>query len=273
MRKHRNSSSSRPDIRCKKVDRLLILLDMNGTLLLRNSKLVQGMKSDLKVSGKHYYFRQGYLSLLLLLSMLDRLELINYAFYTSMTSKYAIPAVHFMIDKLNQHYDDNVFPWQSRWDEKIPFIYDQEWNLEDPSPEDRFGFKRDLPRLWESDIGPAGQFSALNTIMIDDSARKMRLFPENALLIEEFTSESNLDDLSLMENMVMKLIFIFRHYFRSIRDQIANKRDSPWMLELQRKYFDQIFLIGSDSTNESNISINLDFDIRDYVKLAVSSCS
>jgi len=70
---------------------ILILLDMNGTLLLRlKGKLAGSGASDFTHAGLHYYLRSGVTELV---SMLIRHPRARVAFYTSMRESNAKPAV------------------------------------------------------------------------------------------------------------------------------------------------------------------------------------
>lgn len=155
----------------------LILLDLNGTLLLRSEKTIKGAleRPDMKVEKRHYYFRPFAREFVHWLAAQDNAVV---AFYTSMTALYAVPARQWLVEGLNPA--------------TIPALYDQPWNQRDETT--AYRFKRNLPRLWKeinrrlrrAFSGTEIEFNATNTMTIDDSAWKMRAHPDNVVVIPEY---------------------------------------------------------------------------------------
>ena len=152
---------------------ILVLIDLNGTMLFRAKAKIRRVACtfDHKVSSRLYYYRPFACEFIRWVSAQQSLHV---SFYTSMTKVYAGPARNW----LTQGFD-NPLP-----------VYDQRWNLPDETVE--FGWKRDMPRLWNeinSKMDGSITFDSTNTIMIDDSPRKMRDFPDNVLIVPEFDEQ------------------------------------------------------------------------------------
>ena len=149
---------------------LLLLLDMNGTLIYRSETKVALLKSPIKkkVGGKYYYYFRPHAANLV--KYLMGRAGVQLAFYTSMSLKYAVPAA--------QHLGGRDL-----------FLYDHGYNKRDVNSEDAWATVRDLPKLWNAAGTPAFGHNERSTIMIDDSLRKNIDFPENALLLPEYTAE------------------------------------------------------------------------------------
>jgi hypothetical protein len=62
----------------------------------------------------------------------------------------------------------------------------------DPLAAESWKTLRDLPRLWQTAGKVAFGHDELSTIMIDDTDTKMRQFPQNVIIIPEFTNLVNL---------------------------------------------------------------------------------
>ena len=147
--------------------KLLILLDMNGTLVLRNETRVAGKAADIKVSKLFYYFRNNANVFIQWLS--SRSSVFNIAFYTSMSSKYAVPAVNILTNGKNDIY-----------------LFDQPFNKKDTEGENSWSTMRDMPKIWGCGNSPAFGHSEYDTIMIDDSYSKMKEYPGNACILLYF---------------------------------------------------------------------------------------
>lgn len=159
---------------------LLILLDLNGTLLFRSEKTISDAleRPHLKVKKRYYYYRPFAKEFVHWLAVQANAVV---AFYTSMTSWYAVPAREWLVDGLDSQF--------------VPDLYEQSWNQRDETT--RFRFKRDLPRLWvevnrrlraacpDTEV----EFNASNTMTIDDSAWKMRAYPDNVIVIPEYEAQ------------------------------------------------------------------------------------
>jgi len=156
--------------------RILVLLDMNGTLLYRaKSELPCGRKPDLDVSGVRYYLREGAKELAVWLDGHPRVSL---AFYTSMQGKNARPAVQLLLGKERGAAVD---------------VYDRPFNVPDPDGANAWDTMRDLPKLWAAPHGVARGHGPPSTVMIDDSHRKMRHCPNNVLVVDEYSEAAVLN--------------------------------------------------------------------------------
>lgn len=167
-------------VRSGKTRPLLILLDLNGTLLLRSERTIAGAleRPQFKVKKRHYYFRPFAKEFVHWLASQDNAVV---AFYTSMTACYAVPAREW----LSQGLDSQT----------MPDMYDQRWNKRDETT--KYRFKRNLPRLW-AEIGrrlknafpdTEIEFNASNTMTVDDSGWKMRDYPDNVVVIPEYDAQ------------------------------------------------------------------------------------
>lgn len=160
--------------------KLLILLDMNGTLLHRSKTVLGGAarKADLSLGrgkggkGIHYYFRPGARELVRTVCALG--DHVSVGFYTSMQVSNAAPAVAALTGER----------------ENASLVYPREFNVKDPRGENPWDTHRDLQRVWACEGKVGHGFGATNTIMVDDTPRKMRHMPRNALLVPEFGEEA-----------------------------------------------------------------------------------
>ena len=119
--------------------------------------------------------------------MLQRHPRAEVAFYTSMRESNALPAVQFIARQSGGSVDANCC------------IYDREYNKADNQ---RKGAKdwdtaRDLPRIWGTEGRVGYGFTIQNTIMVDDTVRKMRDYPHNVLVVPEFKDQRQRADGSM----------------------------------------------------------------------------
>ncbi|KAJ8602557.1 hypothetical protein CTAYLR_008353 [Chrysophaeum taylorii] len=152
---------------------VLVLLDMNGTVLVRSKKRL-GRAPDAKLNDVNYYLREHASALV------DRLlsnVSVVLAFYTSMRESSARPA----ITALSGGRDVE--------------LYEREFNKVDPLGENHWDTMRDLEKIWGT-LGKAGAgFDATNTIVVEDTERKMREHPHNVIVVPSFTEDMvGLDD-------------------------------------------------------------------------------
>ena len=152
-------------------NKFLVLLDMNGVLLCRSPDKLKGNARpfDCKVLKNFCYIREGAKELVSWLIACPTVEL---CFYTSMMKKSAGPLAEYVTGK---EEFENVY------------LFDQPFNKKDPDGENSWSMMRDLPKIWSSRDTPAYNHSERTTIMIDDSYAKMREYPDNMLLIPEYT--------------------------------------------------------------------------------------
>lgn len=179
--------------------RVLLLIDMNGTLLYRSKTPLNG--PYVHVFNNTYYYHRPHVRKFLQWLQTYR-SWIDIAFYTSMTHKNAEMGANHLLKNMKPIY-----------------IYDQAMNKSDPEGPNHWSMMRDLPRIWSTENSPGYGHSERTTIMIDDSLMKMREYPDNAIIIPEF-SESMVqggDDVLEQLQRVLQLIFaeavISRHRY------------------------------------------------------------
>ena len=66
-------------------------------------------------------------------------------------------------------------------------IYERKFNKPDPSGSESWDTMRDLPMVWGA-VKPSSArgFTAENTVVIDDTLRKMRELPHNVMVVPPF---------------------------------------------------------------------------------------
>ena len=143
---------------------------MNGTLLVRAKERV-ARDADLVHAKLHYYVRPGCLELVKALREQPGVRL---AFYTSMQRRNAVPII------------EHLFGAGCLSGPAAFGLYDRSYNVEDSSGANSWDTMRDLTRIW-SEAGSVGHgFSELDTVMVDDTPRKMRHLPHNAVIVPEY---------------------------------------------------------------------------------------
>jgi hypothetical protein len=156
--------------------KVLVLLDMNGTLLLRLKGRLGKAPPTFQHAGLNYYLRAGVVELVQMLRQHPRCTL---AFYTSMRESNALPAV--------LHITGGV---------RVE-IYDRDYNKADTKGRKdakSWDTMRDMDKIW-STRGRAGHgFDATSTLMVDDTDRKMRHAPRNLVRVPEFKEAAHRDD-------------------------------------------------------------------------------
>jgi len=148
--------------------KLLILLDMNGTLLLRSKVKLPKRAHECKILGNFCYFRKSAREFCQWLATVPDVDL---CFYTSMKEESARPLSVQLIG------------------DKSVFLFDQTYNKRDSDGEHTWSMMRDLERLWQADGTPASGHTERDTLMIDDSFAKMRHHPDNVFIVKEYTEE------------------------------------------------------------------------------------
>ena len=154
--------------------RLLVLADMNGTLLVRTTAKIPGARPpDLVHTNRlYYYLRERAAELVAALA--TRADVV-FAFYTSMQKRNAEPAVRALCGPGG-----------------APELYAAEFNAPDDDEAGRrhaWDTVRCLDKVWAHD-GAAFGFDATNTVMVDDTARKMRRWPGNVLVVDEYDADA-----------------------------------------------------------------------------------
>lgn len=159
---------------------LLVLVDMNGTLLVRTERVVPGHEPVFRVKmgskTRKYYLRPHAQEMLTNLLNHPRVRL---AFYTSMRRENAQPAIRALVKP--PHNPESMC------------LFDRPFNVADPTGENEWDTMRDLDQVWSIanswSAGYCCPFGPSNTIMIDDTPRKMRAWPMNVVVVPEYREE------------------------------------------------------------------------------------
>ncbi len=154
---------------CK--SRLLVLVDMNGTTILRTQAPIPDIAPcftiRLKGQNMYYYMRPYAFEMLQALRQHPRCEV---AFFTSMRKCNAVPAMHALgMENLD--------------------LYDRKFNVWDPMGENDYDTMRDLEKVWSTGSRVGSNYTADTTILIDNTFRKVRFYPDNAILVREYTEQ------------------------------------------------------------------------------------
>ncbi len=155
---------------CK--SRLLVLVDLNGTTILRTRGPIPGIEPNFKmrVGGRDlsHYIRPYASEMLQELREHPRCEV---AFYTSMRKSSALPVMR----NLGMEILD---------------VYDRKFNIPDPSGECDYDTMRDLEKVWSTAGRVGSNHTADTTVLIDNTLRKVRCYRDNAVLIQEYTEQN-----------------------------------------------------------------------------------
>jgi hypothetical protein len=179
--------------------RRLVLLDMNGTLLYREKHQLRpnsGRRPDIAPTEcnpgvKHYYYiRPGAQDLV---KMLIGCPNATVGFYTSMQGTNASPGVEFIAGK---GWDRLKAKGKRKGKERKIYLFDRQYNKKDPSGSNSWDTMRDLPRVWQEleKWGVSDSFGPHNTIMLDDTWRKMRALPNNVMVVPEYEASTIMGD-------------------------------------------------------------------------------
>jgi len=155
--------------------KVLILLDMNGTLILDSKVFFKCKLHPKKIGKKIVYLRPNYDSLLEKLLAHPK---ITVALYSSMILRNLIVNAREML-KSNKLVEQKS---------KLNILFDRTYNIHDPEGKHKHDTMRDLNLVWKDPM-LEGEFGPTNTIMIDDDMHKVRNYKENAIVIYAFTKE------------------------------------------------------------------------------------
>jgi hypothetical protein len=154
--------------------KMLVLFDMNGTLLVRSKKRgVFGIRDpDLVVDRTYYFVRPGAKELIE--QLLTYHDVIDIGFYTSMKMRNALPAAKFF-DKA-----PNKDTFRPDWN-----VFDQSYNIFDKEGDRAWGgWRRELTRVWSAGIGRGHDITT--TLTVDDTYTKMRQCLDNVIVVPEY---------------------------------------------------------------------------------------
>ena len=156
---------------------LLVLVDMNGTLVHRAKDAIAGAgKAHVVANGTHYYAREHARDLVDFLldartATPERRRAVL-AFYTSMREVNAQPIAKYLCGG------------------RAVDVYERSFNKADPTGENAWDTMRDLPSVWADPTKAAYGFDASNTVVVDDTTRKMREYPGNVLVVPTYDETS-----------------------------------------------------------------------------------
>lgn len=71
-----------------------------------------------------------------------------------------------------------------------PEVYDRPFNARDPHGANPWDTTRDLPLIWSTPGRAGSGFGPRNTVMVDDTPRKMRFMDAGLVVVPEFTAAS-----------------------------------------------------------------------------------
>eukprot|EP00826_Nyctotherus_ovalis_P060232 TRINITY_DN8430_c0_g1_i1.p1 TRINITY_DN8430_c0_g1~~TRINITY_DN8430_c0_g1_i1.p1 ORF type:complete len:223 (+),score=67.97 TRINITY_DN8430_c0_g1_i1:181-849(+) len=156
-------------------EKVLILLDMNETLILRRRYIIKCQTSPNLRAVKNVYFRPGYDDLLYKLLTHPRAVV---AIYSSMVME----SIKFCMDGMMG--SERLVPLKDR----LSLYFDKRYNAKDTSKAKKTATMRDLKKVWE-DPKCMAAFGEKNTIVIDNDHKKIRMHKENAIVVDSFAPE------------------------------------------------------------------------------------
>lgn len=162
--------------------KLLVLLDLNGTLLYRATKLLPAAApafDQLVGERRMFYYMRPHARELV--AYLVTHPLAVPAFYTSMRAENALNAVNWLLD--GAHLKGPRF-------ESTALLYDRSYTQPDTEADVHWKTRRDLDAVWSCGDKVGKGFDASNTVVVDDTMSKMRHLSANVLLVPEFTEQS-----------------------------------------------------------------------------------
>ncbi len=123
-----------------------------------------------RIGGRNlsYYMRPHAFKMMKALQQCPRCDV---AFYTSMNVNSARPAARALG---MQNLD----------------IYDRKFNVPDPTGENEFDTMRDLEKVWSTGGRVGRNHTADTTVLLDNTFRKVRCYPDNAILVPEYTEQN-----------------------------------------------------------------------------------
>ncbi|KAF5835981.1 hypothetical protein DUNSADRAFT_6597 [Dunaliella salina] len=146
--------------------RILLLLDMNGTICYRSEERVAGnVREDLYIRHKYYYKRRGIEEFVKQLASTGHFKV---AVYSSMMS-------HNIQAGLNA-----IMNPQTR--QQLLAILDRGMNKPDPTGKDPWDTVRDMRKVWRR----LPEFGPKNTLLLDNEARKFAEDAANGIVVPEF---------------------------------------------------------------------------------------
>jgi len=202
-------------------EKVLILLDMNETLILRRRELIECQTTPNLRAAKYVYFRPGYEDLLYKLLTHPKATV---AIYSSMV----LENINFCIDGMMSH--ERLAPLKT----DLTLYFDKRYNAKDTSKKKKTTTMRDLHKVWE-DSKCMGAYGEKNTIVIDNDQRKIRNHKENAIVVDTFAPEHLINckpnNHFYLNEFGDYLKNLLDDYKGDIREQLKNK---PFKVDMER---------------------------------------
>lgn len=156
-------------------EKVLILLDMNETLIVRRRNIIECQTVPDLRAVKNVYFRPGYEDFLYKLLTHPKATV---AIYSSMV----LENIKFCIEGMMSH--ERLAPLK----ENLTLYFDKQYNAIDKTKLKETATMRDLHKVWK-DPKCMGVYGEKNSIVIDNDHRKIRMHKENAIVVDSFTPE------------------------------------------------------------------------------------
>jgi len=212
------SGENKAEMNAGSMKKLLVLLDMNGTLILRckpnrNKGEVRERSPDFchSSTGMEYFLRPGAVELL---SFLIRDERVKPVVLTSMMKNNASPALLELERRaMGESSKKKTVP-------DIPIYCGHGlYNVPDVNKKIKpWDTMRCLEEVWNG-INSSNQekYDGRNTIMIDDTKRKMRYHPFNVIKVSEFTERS-------LSAKIERELFNLQLYLKDLLEKFGGDR-------------------------------------------------
>ena len=139
---------------------ILLLIDLNGVVLHRSEERIMGVKEDLYLRNRYYYFRENLGPFLKAIG-----NHFCIALYSSVTGR-NLDVVRNVLDP-----GDCIFD----------YTFDREFNKMDEFGVESHDTIRDFHKIWDQT-----GYECTNTIMLENDARKIREYPQIGILLPEF---------------------------------------------------------------------------------------
>jgi hypothetical protein len=145
-------------------NKLMLLVDINGTIGIRVEEPIQGIRSLLYIRHKYFYPRFGVVPFLRKWGRDPRFEV---CIFSSVHKHNILP----ILDALD-----------TNWKSYIKKVYDNKYNKEDPNKRNPWDTIRDFTKI----LADSPQQSMKTILTIDNESRKIQEAPYNGVIIPEF---------------------------------------------------------------------------------------
>lgn len=149
--------------------KLLLLVDLNGTMCFRTETKIAQRQASLYIRKKHIYLRAGAESFLQTCS-----EHFNVCILTSMVKRNADAVLNLVNSE-----------------QYLAKVFDREYHKKDPEGVERWDTVRDIEKIF---LEQNGTFGYHNTVLLDNETRKIRDFIDNGILVGEYGLEEATND-------------------------------------------------------------------------------